>query len=155
MGLDVSHEAWHGAYSAFTRWREALATAAGYEIGFLATGELFVDEGYGPRPPIGKWVPLRETILIDWGHIERKNYDGDWDVMPSDPLILLIAHSDCDGYIEPWHAGVLANRLEELIPLIPEHQDMGGHVGNVRDKTRTFVDGARAAAKASERLEFG
>lgn len=29
MGLDTSHDCWHGAYSAFMRWREALADAAG------------------------------------------------------------------------------------------------------------------------------
>lgn len=29
MGLDCSHNAWHGAYSAFMRWRIKLAEVAG------------------------------------------------------------------------------------------------------------------------------
>ena len=29
MGLDTTHDAWHGAYSSFMRWREAVAKAAG------------------------------------------------------------------------------------------------------------------------------
>jgi len=30
MGLDTSHDCWHGAYSAFHRWRVKLAEVAGY-----------------------------------------------------------------------------------------------------------------------------
>lgn len=29
MGLDISHNAWHGAYSAFMRWRIKIADVAG------------------------------------------------------------------------------------------------------------------------------
>lgn len=35
MGLDVSHDAWHGAYSAFTRWRNCLAEDAGYPLNMV------------------------------------------------------------------------------------------------------------------------
>ena len=31
MGLDISHDTWHGAYSAFHRWREKIADLTGYE----------------------------------------------------------------------------------------------------------------------------
>lgn len=30
MGLDISHDTWHGAYSSFMRWREKIAEVAGY-----------------------------------------------------------------------------------------------------------------------------
>jgi hypothetical protein len=30
MGLDTSHDCWHGAYSSFNRWRDKLAEVAGY-----------------------------------------------------------------------------------------------------------------------------
>jgi hypothetical protein len=30
MGLDTTHDCWHGAYSAFMRWRRKLAEVAGY-----------------------------------------------------------------------------------------------------------------------------
>jgi len=29
MGLDISHGCWHGAYSAFMRWREKISQVAG------------------------------------------------------------------------------------------------------------------------------
>ena len=136
MGLDTSHDAWHGAYGAFTRWRHKLAEVAGYEVAK-------VEGAYGPR----------ETVLIDWGHIQEKNYEGDWDEIPSDPLILLIAHSDCDGVIHPEHAKPLADRLEELVPLLPEGE-APGHVRDWRDKTQQFIDGLRAAAEAGEDVDF-
>lgn len=82
MGLDTTHDCWHGAYSAFSRWRDKLAEVAGYEIAKAET-----DMG------------LRETVLIDWGHVTQANLDGDWDSTPADPLLILIAHSDCEcGY---------------------------------------------------------
>ena len=136
MGLDTSHEAWSGAYGAFTRWRHKIAEAAGYEIAK-------VEGQYGPS----------DTVLIDWGHIQEKNYSGEWDEIPSDPLIVLIAHSDCDGVIHPEHAAPLADRLEELIPLLPEGE-APGHVRDWRDKTRQFVDGLRAAVAADEDVDF-
>lgn len=30
MGLDTSHDAWHGPYSSFAEWRRAVAQAAGF-----------------------------------------------------------------------------------------------------------------------------
>lgn len=148
MGLDITHDAWHGAYGAFSRWRDALAEAAGYETAKLVEHEELPGK-YG-----------RATVLIDWGHIEEKNYYGEWDQIPCgstgpDPLLLLIAHSDCDGHLEPEHCGLLAERLTELLPLIPEDADGGGHLGNVRAKTEQFIAGCRAAVDAGERLEFG
>ena len=30
MGLDTTHDCWHGPYSSFMAWRESIAAAAGY-----------------------------------------------------------------------------------------------------------------------------
>ncbi len=133
MGLDTSHNCWHGAHSAFTRWRHKLAEVAGYQVARL--------EGQ-----------IHDTVLIDWGHIVDKNYFGEWDEAPHDPLILLIAHSDCEGVLHPKHAALLANRLEELLLLI--EGDGGGHIGNYREKTQQFIDGLRDAAAKGEDVDF-
>lgn len=77
---------------------------------------------------------------------------GEWDSMPHDPLIILIAHSDCEGVIHPTQAELLANRLEELLPLL--NGDDGGHVGNYHDTTQRFIDGLRLAVKHGEPIEF-
>ena len=133
MGLDTSHDAWHGAYRAFTRFRNALASAAGYDV-------------------------VERDILVDWGHVTRENLYGEWDSTPCgtlgpDPLLFLIMHSDCDGHIEPEHCALLADRLAGLLPKLGG-QDGGGHLGDIATATQRFIDGCRAAAAAGERLEF-
>lgn len=121
MGLDTTHDAWHGAYSAFERWLGQIANAGRVDL---------------PERPLTA------------AHIR-----GDWDYTPADPLVYLLAHSDCDGHIHPEHAAQIADRLEEILPNLPDGSG-GGHIGDWREKTRTFIAGCRAAAVAGERLEF-
>ena len=135
MGLDTTHDCWHGAYSAFTRWRNKLAEVAGYA--FYKAGD----------------PPIYDQPLIDWGHITTENSYGQWANTPPDPLIVLIAHSDCEGEIYPAQAGPLADRLEELLPLLPS-DSTGGHIGVWKDKTQAFINGLRAAVAANEPVEF-
>jgi|SRR6185369_3412407 len=142
MGLDTSHDCWHGSYSAFTRWRNTIAEVAGYSL-------------MEPTPEEReKYFVVSKYPMIEWDGIEEKNYGGDWSQMPGDPLIVLIAHSDCDGVIHPEHGRPLADRLEQLLPLLPE-EDAPGHIGNWRDKTQRFIDGLRQAARLGEDVEFG
>jgi hypothetical protein len=140
MGLDTSHDCWHGAYSAFGRWRLAVAEAAGYMV-----------------VPV-KWPDLgyeTDSVMLEWHRYEEKNYKGEWDEMPADPLILLIVHSDCDGEIKPEHAGPLADRLEELLPKLTD--EGGGHIaarGGYAGATKKFIAGLREAAAAGETVDF-
>lgn len=138
IGLDTSHDCWHGACAAFTRWRHQLAEAAGYDI------RLVIDNDYR----LG-----RDTVMIDWGHITPANLYGEWEETPADPLLVLIAHHDDEGVLHPAQGGPLADRLEELLPALPDGTALG-HIGNWRDKTRKFIAGLRAAAAADEDVEF-
>lgn len=140
MGLDTSHGCWHGAYSAFTRWRNTIAEAAGYQLMDPLPEEKA--QGYFTKYP-----------MIEWSGVVEENLQGEWHRTPPDPLIVLIAHSDCDGVIHPAQAGPLADRLEELLPKLPEG-DGGGHIGDWRAKTQQFVDGLRAAVAAGEDVDF-
>lgn len=136
MGLDTSHDAWTGAYGAFTRWRNAIAEAAGY-----AVWEVVHDRGY--KAP---------TIMLDWGHVTQDNLFGKWDKTPADPLVVLFAHSDCEGEIFPEQATPLADKLEALLPELTG--DSGGHIGDIRAKTEQFIQGLRDAVSANEPLDF-
>lgn len=136
MGLDTSHDCWHGAYSAFTRWRHEVAKAAGY-----AVWSVTYDNGW-----------KYDTIMLDWGHITPKQLMGEWEATPNDPLIVLFAHSDCEGSIYPDQARPLADALEAIMPKLSG--DYGGHIGDISDKTRTFIDGLRKAVAANEPVEF-
>ncbi len=137
MGLNCTHDCWDGAYSAFTRWRNQIAHAAGY-----AVWKVTYDDGM-----------VTPTIMLDWGHITNDNLYGKWKATPSDPLVVLFAHSDCEGVIQPAQAGPLADRLTEILPLLPDEETFG-HIGNWRVKTQKFIDGLRAAAAANEDVGF-
>jgi len=130
MGLDTTHDCWHGPYGGFQRWRQELARAAGYTV----ADPLRLGEAYYELP---------------WDMFEEKNYLGEWDSVPGDdPLMFLLVHSDCDGVIHPQHGGHLADRMEQLLPLLD------GGVYRVRENTERFIDGLRKAAAAGEDVEF-
>jgi len=147
MGLDTTHDAWHGAYSAFNRWRNAVAEAAGYRI---ITPPRYNEPGFDPA-----FAGIGPYVDIDWDAVADKNYKGEWDTVPGDdPLIYLIVHSDCDGVIHPEQGRHLALRLRELLPKLPENGD--GHLARygVRGSTERFILGLDAAVTAGEDLEF-
>lgn len=143
MGLDTSHGCWHGAYSAFTRWRNQIAVTAGYGLMPPTPEEIAAGAMLSARYP-----------MIEWSGIVEQNFAGEWDRTPPDPLIVLFAHSDCDGVIHPQQAGPLADRLEELLPELAKLDDAPGHVGNWVAKTQTFIDGLRLAEKLGEDVDF-
>lgn len=136
MGLSTSHDCWHGSYGAFMAWRTTLAQIAGYPL------KRYDDQNGAEGPAI--W-----SIYSG----DDPKFSGEWEALPPDPLLILLIHSDADGIIKPEHAQPLADRLEELKPLLP-HSDHRGHIGNWRDKTQKFIDGLRTAAELQESVVF-
>jgi hypothetical protein len=53
MGLDTSHGCWHGAYSAFSRWRTQIATQIGIPLDCM--------EGFGGGRP---WPSSEQEPLV-------------------------------------------------------------------------------------------
>lgn len=137
MGLDTTHNCWHGGYTAFNTWRHQVARVAGYEVETRRQPSTF-----------GTGIEFEfETPVLDWDTYTEANLLGEWQDTPSDPLLVLLVHSDADGWIYPVQAGPLADRLEELLPQIPEHED-------VRADTVQFIKGLRQAAEAGEPVGF-
>jgi hypothetical protein len=140
MGLDTTHDCWSGAYSAFHRWRVALADAADIQLMDMAGYK----KGTKFQTPPGK--------------------DGlpkPWDQYKEDPLTVLLRHSDCDGFIPVEWCKPLADRLEGLIPFIKSDEGEWGHLGGgyghaegYVDATKRFVAGLRLAAIRGENVEF-
>jgi hypothetical protein len=150
MGLTVSHGCWQGAYSAFSRWREKLAEVAKYPPlalmeGFYEKGSVIHDPFYG--------VSRADQMVIDRIAELEKQLPISWEPFKHDPIVVILRHSDCDGWIPHKYAKALADRLQKLVPLLPD-EDAGGHIGNWHDKTRTFIKGLRLAARKKERIEF-
>lgn len=131
MGLDCSHNAWHGSYRAFMRWRMKLAAVAGLPPLELMEGFY----GLGISSSTDDGLPIR------------------WESLKPSALHELLAHSDCDGEIPPDRCGPIADAMEAMIPLLPD-ENAGGHIGNWRAKTQQFVDGLRAAAADGKPLDF-
>lgn len=155
MGLDTTHDCWHGPYSSFNRWREAVQVAAGWPMQDV-TGE------YGQT--------YREATVVNWSAITDANIMGEWDALPEDPLIVLIAHSDCDGVIPVPALLPLADRLDEIAARMTVDQGQkpdtwlaeSGHserparatYDGELAATNRFAAGLRLAASLNEPVEF-
>lgn len=156
MGLDCSHNAWHGAYSAFMQWRTELAKVAGLPPLELMDG-FYAPLDCGSLPTLYHGMNTQDPAFGPDSRPHMANLDDrlpiSWDCLKPSPLHELLYHSDCEGEIAADKCVAIADALEELIPLLPEGEG-GGHIGVWRDKTAQFVAGLRAAAAAGEALDF-
>ena len=98
MGLDTTHNAWHGAYSAFNRWRGFLAELVGFEV----TRERY--QWHGNDIGFERHKPLAYLL----GH---SDCDGSIPVEAQIPLAeylerLIAEYPDADlfGHVGGWHA---------------------------------------------------
>lgn len=122
MGLDTTHGAWNGAYSAFMRWRKKIAELCGL-------GDLSQFEGYDGIRPL--------SDIQDEG------------------IRILLSHSDCDGELTPEECEKIASSLSLLLAAPINIDDMGGHIGNFKFKTETFIRGCQIAVGRNENIVFG
>lgn len=137
MGLDTSHNCWHGPYSSFSEWRNFVVRTAGYALTPYPNGR-------------GEYAAV---VLDNPDQFVPKNYQGKWDVTPRDPLLILIVHSDCDGKIKHKHTKKLAKRLEEIMAWMPEDEPRAFGWG-MRARTQQFIDGLMAAYEAGDDVVF-
>lgn len=149
MSLDLSHGNFHIAYGGFNRWRTFIAEVAGYELHTL------YEDPYGAPIPDG-WT--LESLYND------KHAEGNWDEVPSDPLLIIFTHYEDDGHIKSRHCQAIADRLIELMPKIIESEDKNTEPSssssmNLNRKpfsivTARFVESLLDAAAGGEDLEF-
>jgi hypothetical protein len=122
MSLTISHGAFDGMCSEFHDWRCGIARAAGYR-----TDETW-DGG---------------CIVLSRDAITNANISGVWPTPPTDPLLVLLAHSDVAVEIAPADGLRLADRLTEL--LIPSKW---------AKVTAKFVAACRLAGYRNEPMQF-
>lgn len=143
MGLDVSHNAFSGAYSAFNRLRQEVAYAAG-----------------GSFPP--HWIRDSEgSVVLDnnGSPVKNRKLTDEYIYLPDDcgdGLREFLAHSDCDGEISPEMCKKVADDLEVVADKMEEIEAVG-HLrkyGTYAEAVRTFAAGCRDAHDANESLEF-
>lgn len=146
MGLDTSHDCWHGSYGAFNRWREMIARVS--EFPPLPLMEGFFEKG-SHLDTFKDYAERYENL----GSIYYDSLPIKWESLKPSPLHILLHHSDCDGELRWQDCGAIALELEKLMPKLPK-SEAGGHIGNWRDKTQTFIDGLREAEAAKENVDF-
>ena len=149
MGLDCSHDAFHGAYSAFNRLRQEVARAIGGSFPphweYSENGSLLEENG--------QVVYNRELQGDSW-------YWGEGFAEHTHPgLYEFLSHSDCDGEISPEKCVQVADYLEEILPKVEAlNRQAKGHIafyGGYVTVLKKFIAGCRAAANAKEPLKFG
>lgn len=152
MGLDISHDTWNGAYSAFMRWRREICNAAG-----LPPLELM--EGYwqNDQPVTGNpfWRQYDEDKRLGYNHDTSiwNRMPIKWECLKPSPLHELLYHSDCDGTIAWQNCKAIAGELKKVLKHLP-NINAGGHVGNLHDTTNKFIKGLMRAYKSREDLVF-
>lgn len=143
MGLDCSHDAFHGAYSAFNSFRQEVAHAIGGSY-----------PSHWKRDDSGRLIqPLQRDESLD----DNRWYWGDkgYSQEKNPGLFEFFCHSDCDGEISPEMCKTVSDELEPLLEKMPN--ESFGHIagrGGYRQVLQYFIDGCRAAHAAGEPLDF-
>ena len=133
MGLDTTHDCWHGPYSMFMTWREHLNY-------YIAIDRSATDAAWEDIAHKGH---TREALLTAWN---RGLYNDQ-----SAPLNVLMTHSDCDGEIAAEVCAPLADALQDLMERRMPQRAM---YDTVRPATERFIAGLRRAAEAGEPVGF-
>jgi len=134
MGLDCSHDAFHGAYQAFNGLRQKVAEAWG-----------------------GTYPPHKDKTLKEDMWYAPDEYPDPQKTAPG--LFIFFTQSDCGGAISWLDCAIVAKELEELLPKVAELED-GTHnhiqsVGGYAAALKKFIAGCRQAAHLKEPLTFG
>lgn len=158
MGLDTTHDCWHGPYSSFMRWRLEIAHVVGVPLGLMEgfytislsgsalnwaaprDGGSLCGSHYGPEllryiETVKEWLPIS------------------FDALKPDPIHVLLNHSDCEDDIAVENLIPLAERLEEIAPQLGNTP--AWHRGETAQaKALQFAKGLREAAAAGEPVVF-
>jgi hypothetical protein len=149
MGLDTTHGAFHGAYSAFNRFRQVVAKAMG-----------------------GSWPPHEKPLVCSDGDVivepdnERFYVPGkSWSTFQIERpgLSAFIGSQDCEGIFSPDTCKNMADELEALLPAIERVEKewvesrSWGHIardGGFVEVTKRYIEGCRLAHSLNEDLEY-
>jgi hypothetical protein len=163
MGLDTTHNAWHGPYSSFNQWRHWLAEQIGIPLEIMEGFYLNDDKLYPNlfmlleyKFPAGDELEMAEVRRL------KNKLPLKWNVLKPDPLHKLLYHSDCDGYINWVDCGKIAVRLNEILLQISNDNAESrsplterANYDGMYNATKRFMKGCELAFKNKEKLLFG
>ena len=149
MGLDTTHDAFRGAYSAFNSLRQFVCEAMGGGSSFPPHWIRKPDGTIGDKFPAPRKEGLNDEFWYAGDGYSRETHPG---------LYEFLSHSDCDGEISAEMCKCVADDLEALLPKAEElNWTSCGHIGGrggYVEVLRKFIAGCRAAHAAGESLRF-
>lgn len=152
MGLDTTHDCWHGSYGRFHEWRKSVAMASGLPPLELMDG-FFSPQGSFPTFYMG--VDPDELAMKVIKSIEKR-LPIKWECLKEDALHILLRHSDCDGEISWQDCELIADRLNMVRQaMIYTESDKDPQL-IIQDQERTiqFIMGLRLAFSRQENVIF-
>lgn len=157
MGLDTTHDCWHGSYGGFHDFRDLVGRAA--KLPYRKQERAWYEDKESEILDIdwtkisgaqiaGKWP---KTTPLEGPIVERQ--PGTYDPPLQDNVLYLLIHSDCDGDLHKWYLPRLKARLEELEP---EYQRLtaGSDMKYYQHSLRRFINGLERAIQAGQRVRF-
>lgn len=136
MGLDTSHDCWHGPYSAFMRFRQRLWQLAMRER----------DEKAGGR------ASQAPDLMDTKEYMGKPGAPSLHHFLPvTDPLVWFFDHSDCDGFIAAELTLPMAQRMEDLTKQMSER----ALYDDIRPALDRFIKGLRLAGARKQKVTFG
>ena len=115
MGLWFSHGKASWGYTGFYFFRKKLAEEIGIVLdlteGFQRNLDVMEKE---LKDSDSEWYSLYPKQSNIFTRVSIKKFPLKWDNI-NDPIVFLINHSDCDGYIECSRLPSIASRLRELV----------------------------------------
>lgn len=149
MGLTISHGTFDRSYSTFHQFRKMIARTAGFPPLELMSGFYQNDGSVSSNPFSGlQFSPEKSAWYFRPIMDIQKQLPISWEQFGNKPLVELLSHSDCDGFINYGMAGRLANELEKLIPELSEEDKPWTEL------IHQFIDGCRLANSKKQKLEF-
>ncbi len=179
MGLDTSHNAWHGSYGMFNNWRVWVARQAGLPL-HLMDGFYRWEWEDGDREKISQsfkalWdLAGNDSWLETIKPMQQLGGPIKWDLIGDHPLRTLLHHSDCEGRIRWWECKGIALELGKILRRVKDdtkevtytagpnagermysswRDGRGTYDGNV-PATKRFICGCLDAWKKREDLIF-
>jgi len=162
MGLDTTHDAWHGPYSSFNRWRHWLADQIGIPLELM---EGFYSDEDRLYPDLFTLLEYKypNGDELDMSGIRRlkKKLPLSWDAFKPNALHKLLYHSDCDGYLNYSDCGKIAKELKKILSEIQNDNNESRAPENARaeydgmyNATERFMRGCEIAYSKKQKIHF-
>ncbi|MFN3351428.1 hypothetical protein [Pseudorhodoplanes sp.] len=113
-------ECYRGRVTCFNDWRWALAEMTGVAVRYVVVGKTIALDTRDPAVRAPEWLPVIEAQAdapLDEAITPQQRL-GDWELMPADPLLVVLLLTVPGGIVRHRFAGAMAARLAEMTELM-------------------------------------